>query len=313
MIDGLFNDINTAPMRQVIDYYVENWSPGNAGTQRVYRASLGLWLTYLGEGATLADLSDKKVDQFKYWALEIRKLSPATVNTHISAMRALCTKIADYCPQWVNPCRSARPLSLRPSDFRGFTEQERIGILQSLEQLDENNWYQISLKTYVACLFYTGMRPSEPLEITLDQLDPDLHWVRMVKGKGDRYRDIFIGRSGRAILQRYLERRESILNANFPSLKSISPSLRGRYPLFVSTTLALADVPITFRANYITLRRHVLKYFGISELHRFRHDYGFRHASDLVMLADQLGHADPKMTRRYAMRPQSMFEKHFDE
>src|SRR5258706_10616248 len=62
-------------------------------------------------------------------------------------------------------------------------------------------------KALLAVLFDTGLRAQEVCGLTLDNTHFDLDgaWLK-VRGKGNRWREVGIGRKARALLHRYIHR-----------------------------------------------------------------------------------------------------------
>jgi site-specific recombinase XerD len=135
--------------------------------------------------------------------------------------------------------------------------------------------------------YRTGARISELLALAPNDVDEDQSTVRILRGKGGRWRAIGMDPGGFAVLQRWMDRRERL---NLP---------RGA-PLFCTLAGGAID------PSYI---RHLLprlaKKAGIDKRvhsHGLRHTLAtemFREDKPLWVIQGQLGHARPSTTDRY--------------
>jgi integrase/recombinase XerD len=147
------------------------------------------------------------------------------------------------------------------------------------------------LRDLVLMLFLldTGCRISEALSLTLDSLDLESRTARVV-GKGARQRDVPFGRTTRAWIERYLERRQG--SAAFPN---VFVNQYGEPLTRFAVNRRLADYG----------RRAGLRGVRVSP-HTFRHTFGINwllgtgeYKGDTISLQKLLGHTTPAMTQRY--------------
>jgi site-specific recombinase XerD len=141
-------------------------------------------------------------------------------------------------------------------------------------------------------LMLTGVRIGELAELEVDDVRLTQRTGELVirHGKGDRRRVVPLNRPARAALREWLADR-----AGHHSKPSIASG-----PVWISRTGEQLSVRSISKIVTAVMARA-----GIQEsAHALRHTVATRlvrdHAHDLVLVADILGHADIKTTRRYA-------------
>lgn len=142
-------------------------------------------------------------------------------------------------------------------------------------------------RALIACLYRTGLRISEALQVYPKDVDFERSAVRVLYGKGGRSRTVGIDAAGLDMLRPWLERRASA-------------GLDNRHPLFCTcwgTRLTTAYV-----------RRLLPRLAVHAGVNKRVHAHGFRHTHaaelreegiDIGIISKQLGHADISTTARY--------------
>lgn len=185
-------------------------------------------------------------------------------------------------------------------------EQEKVQKVEYLETavITENEFYRILDKaekagdiravTIMYTLYLTGMRVSEMLQLKREDVNNDEF---IVKGKGSKYRTVFIPAGLRDIWNQYLNVR-----------------------------VQKTDYLFTGRRGAITrgtVCKIMKKYTGIARVrldkghpHALRHLYGYMAIEDgwsIDRVATQMGHASINTTKIYTVAPKSQMKKEINE
>jgi site-specific recombinase XerD len=142
-------------------------------------------------------------------------------------------------------------------------------------------------RALIATLYRGQLRISEALALKPSDLDLEQMTVRVLHGKGDKYRVSVIDKGTVEVLAVWMERRKALgINGHAP----VFCSLKGK-PL--ATAQIREMLPRRARKAGITKRcnPHNLRHSGASDLM----DAGF----DIVTIASQLGHSSCAVTARY--------------
>jgi integrase len=215
--------------------------------------------------------------------------------------------LAERIPGFVNPAREVkppRPQALRP---KSITPHEREAIQQRASALrgSKRTFNTIRNELILKLLLDTGLRADEIRTLRLAQLDrPSLEWLRQVRTKGRRFRDVYISTEARPALQEYLAARAGELKRFFPSLQQ---SIDTRLPLFISGHGAQSSDLTSFELSPKSIWRIIRQYSVSTKLHPhlLRHTYAvdlLEDSKDIRLVAQALGHADVRITMRYTER-----------
>lgn len=138
-------------------------------------------------------------------------------------------------------------------------------------------------KALLSTMYFTGMRISECLQLTIQDIDKD---TIMIKGKGRKYRNVFIPNKLKTIWKEYVGIRIKKSNKLFTGQKG---AMTSRY------------------ANDIFKKYAVLA--GVDKEkahnHNLRHLYCRKMIAnnvDIATLADLVGHSDINITRKYLVK-----------
>ena len=209
-----------------------------------------------------------------------RRLAPSTVNLALAAATSLLDSRALRSPQ-------VRRVEVDPKDARALSREQLRALQRETDRLASSRDRAI-----VSVLLATGVRIGELSMLEVDDVRLTQRTGELVlrHGKGDRRRLVPLNRSARAALREWLADRAA--HHSRPSVTS--------GPLWISRT----GEPLSVRSASKIVTA-VMATAGIDEsAHALRHTVATRlvrdHGRDLVLVADILGHADVKTTRRYA-------------
>jgi integrase/recombinase XerD len=209
-----------------------------------------------------------------------RGLAPSTVNLALAATSSLLDSRA------LPPPRLPR-VEVDPPPARALSGEELRAVELAADRLGSSRD-----RALMQVLLRTGLRIGEvaALDIMDVRLTQRTGELVVRHGKGDRRRVVPLSRSARAALRDWRRDR-----AEHPSRPALDDG-----PLWLSRTGQRLSV-----RSISKLVATLLESAGIDEsAHALRHTLATRlvrdHARDLALVADILGHADVKTTRRYA-------------
>jgi site-specific recombinase XerD len=148
----------------------------------------------------------------------------------------------------------------------------------------------------LAVLYRAGLRVSEALALMPKDLDAANSTIRVLHGKGDRWRTVGLDPGGWALLQRWLDHRTAL-------------GINGRQPVFCT----LKGKPVS--AAYVRmLLPRLARRAGIEKRchpHGLRHTFAYELAGEGVpihVIQAQLGHSSVATTDRYIrhLRPEAI-------
>jgi integrase/recombinase XerD len=150
-------------------------------------------------------------------------------------------------------------------------------------------------------MFFSGMRISEALQLRVDHVEEGKKIIEDIKGKGSKYRPIFISSKLLESLNEYLEVRKQP---------------------YASTTKALfvgERGPLTRQTAHHLMKKYAKK-AGIevskAHVHNLRHLFGLKLAdqgASIQDIAKYMGHTSIEVTKIYLEKPQSYYSGLIDQ
>ncbi len=227
------------------------------------------------------------IDDIREYLIELRQrgLGVATVARDLATVKVFLRFL--YCERVMR--RDIASLIESPKRWRNIPKAIRLEQVEALLSApDPRDEFYLRDRALLELLYATGMRVSEVVDLTLDQINLKLGYVRCI-GKGRKERVIPVGRAAIAALEVYLE--------------ELRPRLRGdrhTSTLFLSRTGRALD-----RTNMWRLVRKYAAAAGIDASvspHTLRHCFGthmLAGGADLRIVQELLGHADVTTTQIY--------------
>jgi site-specific recombinase XerD len=214
--------------------------------------------------------------------------------------------LAERLPGFINPAREVkpprqqtqRPQSIAPAEVRDIRQRARA------RSLEKSSFSSLRNETLLNLLLDTGLRAEEIRTLRMSQVDDSLEWLRQVRTKGRRFRDVYITSAMRDPLRAYLTARTHELGRVFPTLlKTIDAKL----PVFISLYRASPSDPQSFEMGAKSVWRVVRHCSVDTKLHPhlLRHTYAtelLEGSKDIRLVAQALGHSDVRVTMRYTER-----------
>jgi site-specific recombinase XerD len=170
-------------------------------TIRVYRSGLNMFDRFNSGKYNcptyLEDVTTKDIEEYLEWLQVERQYAVASINRHLNTIRSFCHHA--YKKGWVNQDASLGIDSLKreQKERTYLTERE----LQEFLGAMKHPLIQLAFRT----MALTGLRVSECIHLTLDDVDLENDLILVKEGKGKKNRIIPIGKSLKPYLVDYVE------------------------------------------------------------------------------------------------------------
>jgi len=214
--------------------------------------------------------------------------------------------LAEKHQGFTNPAREVKTPKLAVAKPKGLDENDIVLVhKKSIDRINEKDSFIRQRNQFLFdFLLETGLRAEEIRLLRISQIDEKLEWIKNVRTKGKRYRNVYIPSDLRPIMTIYLKLREETLLKFFPKLsKNTDRSL----PLFISTYNADPEQPDSFLMGAKSLWRAINELSSEQKLHPhlLRHSFALdllNSSNDIRLVAQALGHGDVRVTMRYTER-----------
>ena len=172
-----------------------------ASTRRGYASLLRTYLRSLAPDPTEKDLTEDSIRSYMH-SLEKKKRRPATIGSHLAAVRKFCGWLVATEVIAVNPAAGIKPPRLDDPVREVPTDEEIWKLLAAVDSIPDD-YRRLLADAVVKALVYTGLRRLELL--ALDVTDFDAEGVVHVRhGKGNRPRRVKPDEDGIAALRAYI-------------------------------------------------------------------------------------------------------------
>jgi integrase/recombinase XerD len=161
-------------------------------------------------------------------------------------------------------------------------------IEEIIQKPNTRNWLGLRDKAVLELMYATGLRVSELVNLTLDNVNLEVGFLRCI-GKGSKERIVPVGRKAQSAIQKYLSKSRVRLK------KPLSPNT-----LFLSRLGKKIS-----RQNFWKMIKKYAILAGIKKditPHTLRHSFAthlLEHGADLRVVQEMLGHADIATTQIY--------------
>lgn len=254
-------------------------------TLRAYRSDLlsfDVWCQQMGLSYDELQIGHLR----RYLASLVQENCAATLARKVASLRSFFRFLVRRHKASHDPAKLLSTPKL-PKFLRSYLSVDEAFHL--LENTDEDTPAGLRNRAMFEVMYSAGVRVSELVGLNVDQVRPDEAWIR-VRGKGNKEREVPIGRKAVDALHRYLERRWELNN-------------RGR--------LDDEALFLNFRGGRLTARsvRRLLRYAQIRvgmepkiSPHGLRHSFATHlldAGADLRAIQEMLGHASLSTTQKY--------------
>ena len=303
-------------LNQWILYYIQReiLGAGSKHTERAKIRDLGLFLGFVENRLPEPDI--------KYWTRGItgefinkaaQIYAPSTVNRMLATLSGFAQFLekSGAIKYEENPVRKIKGPKKDPLQPQGIrVENYHTGeIIETGEPVFEKmiqtimkhkNKFSLRNATILILLYYTGMRVDELINLKFSQLDMNPNgnggWIRNVKCKGNKIRDIFINNKAKSWLIKYINSLKDSKNRTY-----IFSSKTGK-KLSQSDIWRIVNKVAVQTARQLYPQNTVIKVHP----HSFRHERAYNLLRKTKMgdsfVAEQLGHSSTNYIARYTRR-----------
>ena len=331
--DGNFSK---RPFAIIVENYVRYYASGDAHTSRAKRYDLNYFLEFL-QKLFRVHVRLLRVSHWTYQStvafvdsrIESGE-SPATVSRRLATIKHFGRTLADRVPEFLNPAREVRgpsltitkPKSLNPEDIELLRQAAKPS------NSEHASFHELRNQMLLELLLGTGLRADEVRSLVLGQISEDGSWLKNVRTKGKKYRNIYIDSTLRPMLETYLHNREMKFLDAIPAYSLLSSKERASFPVFLSLRSAQLDSPVSFALAPKTVWRIISdtgqrarglaetlnKSESVPRLHPHLLRHTFAHglldtSKDIRLVAQALGHSDVRTTMRYTERTEDELAK----
>lgn len=230
-----------------------------------------------GERFSFGRFTQRDVIDFKKYSQITQNYKPATINRRLMSIRALCKVAIELGLLQESPMKGVKQVASQSLAPKGLDPVELRKLLKEVEIRGN-----LRDKLIVEMLCNSGLRVSELVGLTVQDvhLSERKGYVTIRSGKGNKYRIVPLKTEIRELMKAYLEKSKptnQIFMGQRGSLKSIA----------INNIIEKYSKKAGFRCNPHALR------------HTFAYNYLKHHNSDIVGLAQILGHSNIQTTSIY--------------
>ncbi len=252
------------------------------GTIKEYQKDLNMLNQYLVEHSNsqvlVQEVSIIDLDNYLKALIDKRIYSPASRNRQLNTIRSFYKYLAT---QEIVMCNLGTKLELLKVDYKERTYLTVFEVNQLLTAIDNR-----LIKLVVSTLFYTGLRISECLTLTVEDIDFKRNLLFVKNGKGNKQRRIPLNEALKLSLQEYVKEWRTEKSSPLLFQTERTGKLSGVY---VNKVIKAAVKKLGWSKNVTC---HVLRHSFASAL--------IDKNVNLVAVKDLLGHADLKTTSVYS-------------
>ena len=305
--------IEQMALARLIDSYLDYYAAVSSHTARAKRLDLKHFLHFLCELRGCGKVEKLKVRDWDHSSVQRfledrlhRGEAPASVARRLATLKHLGRTLAERIAGFVNPAREVKAPRLSPPRPRALCGAEIKTVLTcARERISEKaSFIRKRNRMLLILLLETGLRADEVRLLKRSQLDEKFEWMKNVRTKGRRYRNVYLPERVRGELRGYLRDREQELRRFYARL---SPAAGAQHPIFISSYGAKTGKPETFFMGAKTIWRAVHELSARTKLHPhlLRHSFALdllEDSHDVRLVSQALGHSDVRVTMRYTER-----------
>jgi integrase/recombinase XerD len=275
------------------DYLTEEEK--SPGTISGYTADAKEFLVFVKKDIKKVKRTD--VNEFKEH-LRKKKLKTLSINRKLVGVKQFIDFVNDRfelaISARVKQEKVQKQYSLKDEEL--LTQEDYARLIEATKEAGD-----IRAQALFETMALSGMRISEALQLRVDHVQKGAKVIEDIKGKGSKYRPVFISDKLLVVLQAYLEVRKQPYSS---TTKTLFVGERG---------------PLTRQTAHHLIKKYA-KAAGIEEtkahVHNLRHLFGLRLADQGVPIQDIakfMGHTSIEVTKIYLEKPQSHYSNLIDQ
>ncbi len=308
----------------IVSSYITYYASGKGHTSRAKKYDLEYFMKFIAGTARSPDevlLREWTMQQTKNFVDHLldKGEAPSTVARRLATIKHLGRTLAERVSGFVNPAREVKAPVYELSKPQGLSEKE-VSLLKEasriIQEEQADSFQSVRNSMIIEFLLGTGLRADEIRFLKRGQVTEDRSWIKNVKTKGKRFRDVYVHAELRQILDHYMEKSKSEVVIKYPGSLSWNQHEWTLLPVFISTHRASLLQAESFSLAPKTLWR-IISDFGkkaqslheeeMPHLHPHKLRHTFAHgllntSNDIRLVAQALGHSDVRTTMRYTER-----------
>ena len=275
---------NLEHMKLFIDF-IENQKRYSPHTIRAYKVDLNQLVDHLGEELAIIELN--KYDLHEYISIISKSISSKSLSRKIATIKSLFKYLVDQNIVKVNISKSLKIPKINKKLPNHLTIDEMNTFFDKTLKIVD-----ISLRDLliIDLLYSTGIRASECIEISINNIDLNKNTIR-ITGKGGKTRLVIFGDKTKQNISSYLNSKAMEKNNGylFPS-RLKKKKLKNNF-ITTRTIYNIVKKYIKFVSNNEKLGPHSLRHSFATHL--------LQSGSDLMAIKDLLGHESLGSTQIY--------------
>lgn len=306
-------NVEKSPFVSIVDGYIRYYASGNGHTARAKRLDLDHFTQFLTELRGYSKAEKLKVSDWDYSSVQRfvdeslgKGEAPSTVARRLATIKHMGRTLSDKVSGFINPASEVKTPRIKAGKPKGITktEMKKVRTKAKTRKTEKQSFNRLRNEVLFEFLIDTGLRADEVRLLKMSQIDDKLEWIKNVRTKGRKYRNVYITSDMRPKLQKYLEAREEKLRTLYSRLPKTENK---KLPVFISVYNAVPGEPESFLMGAKSIWRAINELSGETHLHPhlLRHSYALDlldSSNDVRLVAQALGHSDVRITMRYTER-----------
>ena len=275
-------------MEQQLDqfiHYLEDIKKSSRNTVLSYKRDLEKFLTFLSsqEIEGLSSVNETTMNAY-ILTMEEQQFATSTISRNIAALKSFFDYLVHYEHYTVNPTMHLKTPKIEKKTPEVLTVEQ---VTKLLEQPAGRNNKEIRDKAMLEMMYATGIRVSELVSLTIDDINVQAGYIRC--SERGRERIIPIGSVARISLRQYLKLSRPVMLADHNS-RILFPNCNGK--------------PMSRQGFWKILKQYAAKAGIEADItpHTLRHSFAahlLENGADLRSVQEMLGHSDISTTQIY--------------
>lgn len=276
------------------DYLTEEEK--SVGTISGYTSDVKVFMDFINKD--VAKIKRTDVNAYKTHLREKKKLKAASMNRKLVGIKQFIDFVNDRFELGISVKikqeKVQKQYTLKDEEL--LTEEDYKALIKAVDNAGD-----LRTKALFETMYYSGMRISEALQLRVDHVQHGRRIIEDIKGKGAKYRDIYIKTELLDTLRAYMKVRKQPFSS---TTKALFVGERG---------------PLSRQTAHNLMKKYA-ELAGIelskAHVHNLRHLFGLRLAEKGVPIQDiakYMGHTSIEVTKIYLEKPQSYYSSLIDQ